>query len=68
MPAIRYWEVTQSRSVRVESPTAGEAMVIAGREFAKAQPEEDLVPEGELRGRAISSVQVDDLEVRKERY
>lgn len=66
MPAAKYYEVTQSRSVRVRASCATDAMLIANREFAKGQQVHEPVPVDELQGNTTTDVEVTSVEVRKE--
>jgi hypothetical protein len=66
MPAIRRYEVEQSRSVRVSATSPTEAMLIAEREFAKEQPHDEIVPLNELKGQVTGPIEIQHLEVRKE--
>ena len=66
MPAIKYYEVEQTRTVKVSAVSPAEAMLLANLEFAKAQPVEEPIPNNELRGHVTTAVEVTTLNVRKE--
>lgn len=66
MPAARYYEVTQTRVVRVRASSPTDAILIANREFAKEMKNQDIVPEQELQGATTSEVEITSVDVRKE--
>ena len=68
MPAIKHYEVEQTRSVRVAATSPAEAMLIAEREFAKAQPGDEIIPSDELKGHVTSTIETQHLDIRKELY
>ncbi len=66
MPAIRYYEVEQTRSVRVEATSISDAMLAANREFAKAAPITEPVPEEDIQARVRTHVEITGTTIRKE--
>lgn len=66
MPAIKRYEVEQTRSVRVSAVSPAEAMLIASMEFAKPQDVEEPIPNNELRGHVIAAIEVTHIDIRKE--
>lgn len=68
MPAMHRYEVEQTRTVRVSASSVSDAMLIAGREFAKAQTMKEPVPEEDLQGHTLDDVEINSVEIRKERY
>lgn len=66
MPPVKYYEVTQTRAVRVRAGCAQDAILIAGREFAKEEKVQDIVPFDEIQGSVTSDVEVTAVEARKE--
>jgi len=65
MPPAKYYEVEQTRTVKIWANTAAEAAYIATAEFAKAQDTEVTLPT-ELQGRAIGNIEVTRLDISKE--
>jgi len=61
----KYYEVEQTRTVKVWASTAAEAAYIATSEFAKAQDSETTLP-NELQGRVIGNIEVTRLDISKE--
>lgn len=68
MPAIKYYEVTQTRKVRVAANDIQGAAIIADREFVKEDKNPPIVPEGEVWGHAAGSIEIINIDIRKELY
>ena len=66
MPAANYYEVEQTRRVKVRASSVSDAMLIANREFAKESKEPEPVPQEELQGAVTSHVEVTRTDISKE--
>lgn len=66
MPAVRHYEVEQTRCVSVAASNITEALLIANREFAKASPEEDVIPNEEVQGYVVRHALITHVDIRKE--
>lgn len=65
MPAVKYYEIEQTRTVKVAAANPAEAAYVASAEFAKEQPQDSSLPT-ELQGRVIGNIEVTNLTISKE--
>lgn len=66
MPAVKYYEVEQTRTVKVWANSATEAALVADDAFAKARSEDVSPLPEELQGRVIGLIEVTRLDITKE--
>lgn len=68
MPEIKYYEVIQTRKIRVAANTPEDAMIVSSREFAKESKVPPIVPESEIWGHPTSPAEITSIDIRKELY
>lgn len=68
MPEIKYYEVEQTRTVKVQARNESEAGAIATEFFTNGESATLEAMKTALRGAPLGNIEVTDLTIRKERY
>jgi hypothetical protein len=65
MSPVKYYEVEQTRTVKVWANSPEEAIYIASAEFAKEQPQDGVLP-SDLQGRVVGNIEITNINATKE--